>query len=426
VSRISRQLDHRAPEPPGAAPGWAPRAVPAPDPPDDSGSPILHVDLDAFYASVELRDRPELRGRPVIVGGGQRGVVLSATYEARQAGVHAAMPGARARRLCPDAVFLRPRHEEYARVSAGVMEILGEITPLVEPLSMDEAFLDVAGARRRFGRPTRIAQDIRDRIADEQGVTASVGVAPTKFVAKLASTRAKPDGLLVIPAAEVVGFLHRLPVGALWGVGESTEERLLRLGLHTVADLAHVPEHTLVRAFGPALGAHLFALAWGRDTRRVEPEEPERSIGHQETFGHDVDDPVVLRRELLRLSTKVGTRVRAAGLLARTVTLTVRFADFSTITRSRTLADPTDVTQEIYATAGGLLDGLRLQRARLRLVGVRAERLVDPRRTPRQLTFDDRPFGWSDADRATDRAARRFGKHAVRPAALVGPAGGRP
>ena len=228
--------------------------------------------MDAFFASVELIDRPELHGLPVIVGGGgSRSVVLSATYEARRYGVHSAMPMSRARRLCPDGVVLEPHHDRYAEVSRGVMEIFRSVTPLVEPLSLDEAFLDVSGAIRRLGPPTRIAQLIRDRVADEQRITCSVGVAATKFVAKLASGRAKPDGLLVVPADETVPFLHRLPVGALWGVGEHTEEVLIRLGLRTVADLAHTPLGTLRRALGDAAGTHLHELSWGRDPRPWSP-----------------------------------------------------------------------------------------------------------------------------------------------------------
>lgn len=217
---------------------------------DDTGCTVLHVDMDAFYASVELLRRPDLVGTPVVVGGGERGVVLSATYEARRFGVHAAMPMSRARRLCPTATVLAPHHEDYARVSAGVMEVFRSVTPVVEPLSLDEAFLDVSGAVRRLGSPARIGQVLRDRVADEQGITCSVGVASTKFVAKLASGAAKPDGLLVVPHARTVPFLHSLPVGALWGVGERTEEALARLGLRTVADVAHTPVATLVRGLG--------------------------------------------------------------------------------------------------------------------------------------------------------------------------------
>ncbi len=381
--------------------------------------------MDAFYASVSLRDRPELHGRPVIVGGGgNRGVVLSATYEARALGVHSAMPMSRARRMAPQAVVVEPDHQAYARVSDGVMEVFRSVTPLVEPLSLDEAFLDVSGAVRRLGSPARIGELIRARVHDEQGITCSVGVATTKFVAKLASTRAKPDGLLVVPADQVVAFLHPLPVGALWGVGERTEEQLTRLGLRTVGDLAHTPEATLQRALGSALGAHLAALAWGRDERSVVPHEPDKSIGAEETFATDVDDPEVVHRELLRLSERVATRLRQQGYRGRTVSIKVRFADFTTITRARTLRDPTDVGREVYGTAKSLFDALGLQRARLRLVGVRVEGLVDTDTVAEQLLLDAPEHGWREAELATDRAAQRFGRGAVRPAALVRPAAG--
>jgi DNA polymerase IV len=387
---------------------------------DDSGCHILHVDMDAFYASVELLSRPHLRGQPVIVGGsGNRGVVLSATYEARALGIYSAMPMARARRLAPQAVVIAPDHRHYTRASEGIMAVFRAVTDIVEPLALDEAFLDVSGAQRRLGRPTRIAELIRARIYDEQGLVASVGVASTKFVAKLASTRAKPDGLLVVPVDEVVTFLHPLPVGALWGVGERTEEQLHRLGLRTVGDIARTPAATLQRALGDAAGRQLFALAWGRDPRRVIRDEPDRSIGAEETFPVDVDDPVVIAGEVLRLSERVAARLRAGGVAGRTVVLKVRFADFTTITRSRTLAEPADVAQDIYRTARELLDALALQRARIRLVGVRLTNLTDSDSIPHQLALGERDRGWRDAEQAMDRAADRYGRDSIRPARLV-------
>ena len=394
---------------------------------DDTGCTILHVDMDAFYASVELVTRPELRGKPVIVGGGQRGVVLSATYEARAMGVHSAMPMSRARRVAPDAIVIEPHHERYAEVSAGVMAIFSSITPLVEPLSLDEAFLDVSGALRRLGSPTSIAELIRARVYDEQRITCSVGVAPTKFIAKLGSTQAKPDGLLVIPAEQVVAFLHPLPVAALWGVGERTEERLVSLGLRTVGDIAHTPVDTLIRALGQASGQRLHDLAWGRDEREVVPDAAEKSIGNEETFARDIDDPEVIAREILRLAQKVAARARSHGVLGRTVVLKIRFADFTTITRSRTLDAPTDVGQVVYDTANDLYAALRLQRARIRLVGVRLEGLVDLEGTSEQLLFDDgltaSPVDRRAAEVAADRLRERYGHDVVRPARLVGEAG---
>jgi len=387
---------------------------------DDEGCTILHVDMDAFYALASLLSRPELKGTPVIIaGGGNRGVVLSATYEARAFGVASAMPIARARRLCPQATVVAPDYARYERISRAVMAVFASVTPMVEPLSLDEAFLDVSGARRRLGTPRQIAQEIRDTIADEQGITCSVGVATTKFIAKLASGLAKPDGLLVVPQTEVVGFLHQLPVGALWGVGDRTEEVLQRLGLRTVADIAHTPVDTLRRALGDNAGPALYELAWGRDPRVVIPTRRERSIGADETFSFDVDDPAYIHRELLKLSDRTAARVRAAGMVGRTISIKVRFSDFTTITRSKTLRDPTDVSREIYATARALYDALGLQRARLRLVGVRMESLMDSDQAPIQGLLDEREHGWRDADRAVDRASARFGAGAVRPASLV-------
>lgn len=389
---------------------------------DDTGCTVLHVDMDAFFASVELRSRPELRGTPVIVGGGgSRGVVLSATYEARRYGVHSAMPMMRARRLCPQAVVIRPDHAAYAESSAGVMEVFRSVTPLVEPLSLDEAFLEVSGAARRLGGPRQVGEWVRATVEEEQGITCSVGVATTKFVAKLASARCKPDGLLVVPAHEVVAFLHPLPVAALWGVGEKTEEVLVRLGLHMVGDIAQTPLSTLQRALGTATGTHLANLSWGRDERVVVPSEPDKSIGAEETFPVDVDDPVVVARELLRLSERTAARLRATDQVGRTVSIKVRFADFTTITRARTLREPTDVGRTVYETAKALYDALGLERARLRLVGVRVEGVQPAQGQPHQLLLGEKDSGWREAEQAVDRAARRFGVGAVRPAALVQP-----
>jgi DNA polymerase-4 len=387
---------------------------------DDTGCRILHVDMDAFYASVELIDRPHLRGLPVIVGAGSgRGVVLSATYEARRMGVHSAMPMSRARRLCPTAHVISPDHARYSAVSTGVMEIFRSITPLVEPLSLDEAFLDIAGAIRRLGSPRAIAEQIRASVEAEQRITCSVGVAATKFVAKLASSRCKPDGLLVVPADQTIDYLHPLPVSALWGVGEKTAEHLSRLGLRTVGQLAHTPLATLRRGLGPAVGRQLYDLAWGKDPRRVVAEHVEKSIGAEETFAVDVDDPAVLLRELLRLSDRTARRLRAAGAAGRTVVLKVRFADFTTITRSKTLPEPTDVARDIYASVRVLYDALRLERARVRLVGVRVEGIVEGGARHRQLLIDERPQGWREAEQAADRALARFGPSSVTPASLL-------
>ncbi len=397
---------------------------------DEVGCHILHVDMDAFYASVEIRDRPELAGQPVIVGGTSgRGVVLSASYQARAFGVRSAMPVGQAQRMCPRAVFVPPRHRVYAAVSKEIMAIFGAVTPVVEPLALDEAFLDVAGAIRLFGAPAGIAGRIRAQVAKQQGITCSVGVAPTKFVAKIASARCKPDGLLVVTRAGMLDFLHPLPVAALWGVGTRTGEVLARLGLRTVGDIAHTPEATLQRELGVAQGSHLAALAWGRDERRVTPHVPEKSIGAEETFVSDIDDPDRIKRELLKLSGRTAHSLRANGHVARTVSVKIRLASFKTMTRSRTLTYPTDVAHEIYATACALYESAGLDRgARLRLVGVRVSGLVPATGANAQLTFEDRPVGWREAEQAVDEIARRFGSSAVRPAALVEdtgrPAGG--
>ncbi|WP_116113334.1 DNA polymerase IV [Austwickia chelonae] len=390
-------------------------------PPDDTGCSILHVDMDAFYASVSLLQHPELVGRPVVIGGGPRGVVLSATYEARLFGVTSAMPLSRVHRICPQAVLLAPDHAAYAQVSKSVMAVFGEITPLVEPISMDEAFLDVSGALLRWGSPVRIGEAVRERVLHDQGITCSVGVAANKFVAKLASSLAKPDGLLVVPEPEAVAFVQQLPVAALWGVGDRTEENLIRSGFRTVEDIARASP-TVLRAHFGALGERLYDFAWGRDPRPVVPTRQEKSLGADETFSQDIDDLQELRRRLLRLSEKVAARARSHGVLARTVSLRGRFVDFSSVSRSRTLPTPTDAGQEIYAVAGDLLDDLwRTSGKRFRLLGVRVEGLLPTQSTPIQGTLGEPERGWRDADRAVDRASARFGEGSVRPASLIEP-----
>jgi DNA polymerase-4 len=418
-------MSHTGGRVPGCAAG-ADRSRRAGDEPgrairDDTGCHILHADMDAFYASVEIRDRPDLAGLPVIVGAtGNRGVVLSASYEARAFGVGSAMPVTRARRLCPRGVFIAPRHAVYAAVSREVMAVFRSVTPEVEPLSLDEAFLDVSGAIRRLGPPARIAELIRASIRNQQGISCSVGVASCKFVAKLASARCKPDGLLVVRADGVLDFLHPLPVAALWGVGERTGQILARLGLRTVADIAQIPVGTLQRELGTAAGSHLAALAWGRDERSVVSGVLEKSIGAEETFPSDIDDPELIRRELLRLSGRTARSLRSAGSMAKTVVVKLRLANFTTITRSRTLPEPTDVARKIYATACALYTASGLDSgARLRLVGVRATGLVPASRAATQLAFGEQSAGWRDAERALDRIAGRFGTDSVRPATLV-------
>src|SRR4051794_8693853 len=390
--------------------------------------PILHVDMDAFYASVAIRDRPELQQVPVIVGGGHRGVVLSANYPARAYGIRSGMPGRRAHELCPQAVRVSADFGEFETVSRSVMELFREVTPLVEAYSLDEAFLDVSGAVRRLGTPLQIAEYIRARVHDEQRIDCSVGLAGSVSVAKLASRRAKPDGILMVPPSEVVAHLHPLDVGELFGIGPSTRARLHRIGLVTVGDVARTPRPTLQALVGRALGAQLHQLAWGTDRTTLTPRrsdhDPERSMGAEETFGRDVADRAVISRELLRLAARVTARMRSARVAGRTVALRVRYTDFTTLTRSRTLADATDVTAEVHAEAVRLFDALGPRRLRVRLVGVRVEGLVPLERAHRQLALGEREHGWPDADRAVDRVHLRFGRGLVRPATLL--AGGRP
>jgi DNA polymerase-4 len=399
---------------------------------DDSGCTVLHVDMDAFYASVEIRRRPELRGRPVVVGGAHRGVVAAASYEARRFGIRSAMPMTQALRMCPGAVVLPPDRAAYSAASAAVMAILKSVTPRVEPLSLDEAFLDVSAAVRSAGRPAVIAAGIRRRVSTELGLTCSVGVAPTKFMAKLASARCKPDGLLVVPTADVLKVLHPLPVTVLSGVGARTAQELARLGVRTVADLAATPLPALVRAVGTSTAQHLHDLAHGRDPRSVQADDVEKSISADRTLDTDLTDVADVRRELLRHADDIAQRLRSRRLGARTVGIKIRYADFRTVTRVRTLPSWVDDTAAIYAAACQLYDSLRLDRPRIRLVGVKAENLQDAERVAEQLTLDSalpsarmltdrsRPGA---AERAVDTARTRFGSAAVDYASLLDPPG---
>ena len=389
---------------------------------------ILHVDMDAFYASVEVLRDPSLVGHPVIVGGsGSRGVVASCSYEARAFGVRSAMPSARARRLCPPAVFVEGSYRLYAEVSRRLHELLLSFTPLVEGISLDEAFLDVRGARRLFGPAPAIAASIRRRIGEELGLEASVGVGPTKLVAKLASKAAKPRpspsgprpgrGVVVISEDEQLAFLHRLPVTALWGVGPATVRRLQGWGVATIGDLAGLPAETLRKALGPAMGRHLHDLAWGRDPGSVDPARPAKSVGHEETFSHDLVGQHALRPEIVRLSDAVASRLRSASQAGRTVTLKLRFADFSTVTRSRTLSAAVDSGAEVARVAGVLLHQLAPSEP-VRLVGVSVSNLmVGP---VRQLQLGQGSAGWREVDKAVDELRDRFGEAAVGPAVLLG------
>jgi DNA polymerase IV len=379
--------------------------------------PILHVDLDAFYAGVELLKDPSLKGKPVMVGGtGLRGVVASASYEARAYGVRSAMPAVRARRLCPQGVFLPPDFEAYRTHSNRFREVLRSFTPLVEPLSFDEAFLDVGGATRLFGAPVEIARIIRATVAREVGVTCSIGVAATKFVAKLASAGCKPDGLSHVPSGETLAYLDPLPVGRIWGVGEKTGDLLGRLAIRTIGDLGRTPRIVLARLLGEQGASHLQDLAGGVDPRDVVPYEPPKSIGHEETFERDLDDLQEIFRELLALSGRVAARLREDGYRARTVTLKARLANFTTLTRSRTLKDATDVGGDLYDVVKTLFRALPGERRRYRLLGVQASGLVEAGAEQLDLLHGDRR---GDVERTIDAIDRRFGRGATRPAALL-------
>lgn len=387
---------------------------------DEEGCSVLHVDMDAFFASVELARRPELRGRPVVVGGSGRSVVLAATYEARAFGVHSAMPMAQALRRCPGAVVVPPDHAAYSAASAAAMGVLREVTPVVEQVSVDEAFLDVSGARRRLGPPTAVAALVRRRVRERVGVTCSVGIAATKLVAKLASGAAKPDGVLLVPRAATVDFLHSLPVEALWGVGERTREVLARWGVTTVAELAATDRDVLRRVLGDAVGRHLHDLAWGRDPRPVVPERVDKSVGAETTLEEDTTDAVVLRALLLRLADRTAGQLRRRGAVARTVSLKLRTADFVTLTRSRTLAAPTDTARELHRVACELLDAVELDGRAVRLVGVRAEGLAPA--GERAMTLEEAIDDGSAvrrAEAALDEVRARFGSAAIAPATLL-------
>ena len=378
---------------------------------------ILHVDMDAFYASVAELDNPEYKGKALVVGAGTRGVVLSANYEARKFGIRAAMPVGRAKRMAPHAIFIAPEHHRYSEISERVMEIFQSYTPLVEPISLDEAFLDVTGSQKLFGSGREIATKIRAQVEKEEGITCSVGIAQSKFIAKLASQHCKPNGMLEIKPDRILEFLHPLPVRAIWGVGPKTAESLERLGLHTVADIAHTPRATLIRALGDATGESLYELAWGRDYRNVIPDEPEKSIGNEETFSEDLDNPEEILREFLRMTEKATARLRERSLFAKTISIKIKFADFSSLTRAKTVPIAIDNTHDTYEIVKSLYLALNNEGARIRLVGVSLSNLQEG--APVQLELGARERGWREADSAIDRAKARFGRGSVRPGRLI-------
>lgn len=384
--------------------------------PEPTPRAILHVDMDAFYASVEQRDQPALRGRPVIVGGHpQRGVVLAASYQVRPFGVRSAMPMARAVRLAPQAIVVPPRFPAYAAASAQVFALFESVTPLVEPLSLDEAFLDVTGSQRLFGAPAQIAAMLRRRIAAEVGLPASAGIAPVKFVAKIASDLAKPNGQREVPAAEVLDFLAPLPVARLWGVGPKTQEVLHSMGLRTVGQIAARGRAALEARLGD-LGRHLHALSQGQDERQVVPDRQAQSIGTEDTFAADTDDEEALRGHIHQQALRVGARLRRAGLLARCVQLKLKYSDHAVVTRRVTLDPATDDGQRLYEAAAALLS--RAQAGRLvRLTGVSGQELVPP---AAQLDLFQAPAARrGKLNAALDEISRRFGSRAVVPADLA-------
>jgi DNA polymerase-4 len=381
---------------------------------------IIHVDMDAFYASVEQRDRPELRGKPLIVGGVQgRGVVCAASYEARKFGVHSAMPIVTARRLCPQAIFLPVRMSHYAEISRQIREIFLSFTPLVEPLSLDEAFLDVHGCEALFGPAPAIAGQIKQRIRTETGLVASIGVAPNKYLAKLAGDCGKPDGLVVLAPDEVTAFLAPLPVSRIWGIGAKGERRLHKLGIHTIGQLSALPEAFLLDRFGE-VGRHIWQLAHGQDHRTVVPDRDAKSISAETTFARDIGDLEILRIWLLDLVDHLAVRLRRQGLCARTIDVKIRSSDFRTRTRSRTLAIGTNATEAIWKTAAALLEQcLSREMLPLRLLGVGATKLTRDAGAQRDL-FESMDCRREKAlDETIDTIRAQFGTGSIQRGSLL-------
>ncbi|NNC92011.1 MAG: DNA polymerase IV [Acidimicrobiia bacterium] len=375
--------------------------------------------MDAFFVEVERRDDPGLVGLPVVVGGlGNRGVVAAASYEARDFGVHSAMPVVQARRLCPQARFIPPSHSRYREVSEAVFAVFRSFTPLVEGLSVDEAFLDVRGLRLHFPTASAVGEQIRQTLRSRLALPASVGVATSKFLAKLASEEAKPDGLLRVPRGSELSFLHPLPVRRLWGVGEATYAALDGIGVSTIGELAAIPPATLESRLGVSLGRHLHALASGRDDRAVNPDGEVKSVSVEQTFASDLDSADVIESELLRQCERVASRLRRAGLAGRTVSLKVRYADFTTVSRSHSFDSSVDVAHDLFVAARQLMERVDRTRA-VRLLGVGISSL-EPAGAPRQLGLD-RPAAWDDVAAAVDEVRSRYGEGAVSKARLVPP-----
>ncbi len=384
---------------------------------------IIHVDMDAYYASIEIRDNPQLADKPVVVGGSPtgRGVVSTANYVARKFGIHSAMPTSQAMRLCPHAVLIRPRMDYYAEVSRQIREIFHHFTDLVEPLSLDEAFIDVTGSRRLFGDAITIAGQIKSRIANEIGLTASAGVAPNKFLAKVASDLEKPDGFVVVKPEEIQAFLDPLPVSRVWGVGAQTQKKLESYGVHTIAHLRQLSLEVLKSAFG-INSDHFWRLSRGLDTRAVVPDRDAKSISHETTFHRDLTDEEAIHAWLLDLTDQVARRMRRHKIVGRTVQLKIRYSNFETITRSRTLDEPTNSTDRLARLASDLLKQSQLNFTRgIRLIGMGVDKLSCNR--PVQLTlFDQEDTERSKRiDRATDEIREKFGKLALKRGSTLRP-----
>lgn len=377
---------------------------------------IIHVDMDAFYASVEIRDRPELRGKPVVVGGSPtgRGVVSAASYEARRFGIHSAMPTSQVLRRCPDAVFIRPRMEHYVQISRQIRKIFDSFTSLVEPLALDEAFLDVTGCEKMFGPAESIAQQIRTRIRDEVGLIASAGVAPNKYLAKIASDLDKPDGLVIVPPDGIEAFLENLPVSRIWGVGKKCEEKLNRIGIRTIGQLRRLDRKTLEKLFG-FNADHFWNLSRGIDSRPVLPDREAKSISHETTFATDVNQRNTLEAWAIELAGQVGWRLRKHEVRGKVVVVKIRFSDFRTITRSVTLAEATNRTADIVSAAQRLLvNELSEFHEPVRLLGVGVSRLTTETLVQRTLFDQEEKDRNGQLDQAADSIAQRFGKQAIR------------
>ncbi|MBR6459501.1 MAG: DNA polymerase IV [Actinomycetaceae bacterium] len=384
---------------------------------DDSQSPILHIDMDAFFASVEIMDNPELADKPIAVGGLHRGVVSAASYAARAFGVQSAMPVGLAYQKCPQLTMLPVRMERYVEVSRHIMSIFHEITPHVEKLSIDEAFLDVSSAYRLFGTPVQIGHLLRSRIREEVGVPASVGIAATKHIAKIASAHAKPDGLLLIPKSASLDFLHVLPIGALWGVGEKTGAKLELNAIETIGDLAHHDFEDLVRLVGSAQAYHLYDLAWGRDGREVVVERAEKSLGVERTFYEPLSERDDILPILLAQAHEIARRARAGEEVGSTLVLKVRFADFSSLSRSVTFTQATNVAGDMYEAAVRLLDSVTIPTSGIRLIGLRLQKLTRTHEGVQLVLGGDTRR--ADAENVLDDVRARFGEAAATPATLL-------